>query len=129
VSCADDRLSGGDRRRSEPGGWRSEEGRSPPHVAAIIPALPTERKLAMGKTTQQWVLEIAIALENWRTSRADSVKVEMEVTTPSGAVEYLVRSIPAADREAVRDALPVLLPADFSEAAWRIRQAATRLPI
>jgi hypothetical protein len=83
----------------------------------------------MGKTTQQWVLEIAIALENWRAMPKDSVKVEMEVTTPSGAVEYLVRSIPPEDREAVRDALPVLLPADFPEAAWRIRQAATRLPI
>ena len=83
----------------------------------------------MGKTTQQWVLEISIAMENWRTVRKDSVNVEMEVTIPSGAVEYLVRLIPAEDRLAVRDALPVLLPADFSEAAWRIRQAATRLPI
>ena len=42
---------------------------------------------------------------------------------------YLVRSIPAEDREAVRDALPVLLPADFCEAAGRIRQTATRVPI
>ena len=82
----------------------------------------------MGKTTQQWVLEIAIALDNWRTMRKDSLTVEAEVTTPSAAVDYLVRSIPAEDREAVRDALPVLLPADFSEAVWRIRQAATRLP-
>jgi hypothetical protein len=83
----------------------------------------------MGKTTQQWVLEIAIALENWRTVRKDSVRVELEVMIPSAAVEYLVRLIPAEGREAVRDALPVVLPADFSEAAWRIRQAATRLPI
>ena len=82
----------------------------------------------MGKGTKQWVLEIAIALENWRTMRKDSVEVETEVTTPIAAVEYLLRSIPAEDREAVRDALPVLLSADFSEAAWRIRQAATRLP-
>jgi len=83
----------------------------------------------MGKTTQQWVLEIAIALENWRTMPKDSVKVETEMTTPIGAVEYLVRLIPPEDREAVRDALPVLLPLGFAEAAWRIRQAATRLPI
>ena len=83
----------------------------------------------MGKTTQQWVLEIAIALENWHTMRLDSAEVEMAVTTPIAAVDYLVRSIAVEDRAAVRDALPVLLPADFSEAAWRIRQAATRLPI
>jgi hypothetical protein len=82
----------------------------------------------MGKTTQQWLLKIAIALENWRAMRGDSVEAEMAVTTPSGAVEYLVRAIPAGDREAVRDALPVLLPADFSDAARRIRQAATPLP-
>jgi hypothetical protein len=67
-------------------------------------------------------------LKDWLTTRKESVKVEMEVTTPRGAVEYLVRSIPAEDREAVRDALPVLLPGNFAEAAWRIRQAATRLP-
>jgi hypothetical protein len=82
----------------------------------------------MGKTTQQWLLEIAIALENWRPTRRDSVEAEMAVTTPSGAVEYLLRAIPPEDREAVRDVPPVLLPADFSDAARRIRQAATPLP-
>ena len=82
----------------------------------------------MGKTIQQWLLEIAIALENWRAIRRESVEAEMAVTTPSGVVEYLVRTIPPEDREAVRDALPVLLPADFDEAARRVRQAATPLP-
>ena len=42
---------------------------------------------------------------------------------------HLLRRGDPEDREAVRDALPVLLPADFPEAAWRIRQAAARLPI
>ena len=69
----------------------------------------------MGKTTQQWLLEIAVALENWRAMRGDSVDAVMAMTTPSGAVEHLVRAIPAEDREAIRDSLPVLLPADFSE--------------
>ena len=27
----------------------------------------------MGKTTRQWLLEIALALENWRAMRRDSV--------------------------------------------------------
>jgi len=45
-------------------------------------------------------------------------------------VEYIVRTvIPAEDLEAVRDALPVWLPVEFSEAARRIRQAATPFPI
>ena len=74
----------------------------------------------MGKSAQQWLLEIAIALENWRAMRRASVEAEMAVTNPSGAVEYLVRSIPADDREAVCDVLPVLLPADFAVAAQRI---------
>ena len=78
----------------------------------------------MGKSAQQWLLEIAIALRTG-AMRRDSVEAEMAVTNPSGAVEYLVRSIPADDREAVREVLPVLLPADFAEAARRIRQAAT----
>jgi hypothetical protein len=81
----------------------------------------------MRKTVRQWLLEIAVAVENWRTVRRQSVDVEMALRTPSGVVEYLVRSIPAEDREAVRDALPVLLPPDFAEAARRIRQAATPL--
>jgi hypothetical protein len=47
------------------------------------------------------------------------------VITPSGVVEYIIRTeVPAEDGEAVRDALPVWLAADFSEAAWRIREAA-----
>jgi hypothetical protein len=51
------------------------------------------------------------------------------VTTPGGAVEYIVRTqVPAEVREEVRDALPVLLSPDFSEAARRIRRAATPLP-
>jgi hypothetical protein len=73
------------------------------------------------------LLEIATAVENWQTMRKDSV--EMTVTTPGGAVEYVVRTqVPAEVREEVRDALPVLLSPDFSEAARRIQQAATRLP-
>lgn len=52
------------------------------------------------------------------------MEVEM-VITPSGVVEYIIRTeVPAEDGEAVRDALPVWLAADFSEAAWRIREAA-----
>ena len=82
----------------------------------------------MGKTARQWLLEIATAVENWQTMRKDSV--EMTVTTPGGAVEYIVRTqVPAEAREEVRDALPVLLSPDFSEAARRIRQAATPLPL
>ena len=82
----------------------------------------------MGKTARQWLLEIATAVENWQTMRKDSV--EMTVTTPGGAVEYIVRTqVPAEVREEVRDALPVLLSPDFSEAARRIRQAATPLPL
>jgi hypothetical protein len=82
----------------------------------------------MGKTTKQWLLDIAIALENWHALRRESVEAEMAVTTPIGAVEHLVRAISPEDREAVRDALPVLLPADFDEAARRLRPAATPLP-
>ena len=82
----------------------------------------------MAKTAREWLLEIATAVENWQTMRKDSV--EMTVTTPGGAVEYIVRTqVPAEDREEVRDALPVLLSPDFSEAARRIRQAATPLPL
>jgi hypothetical protein len=81
----------------------------------------------MGKTAREWLLEIATAVENWQTMRKDSV--EMTVTTPGGAVEYIVRTqVPAEVREEVRDALPVLLSPDFSEAARRIRRAATPLP-
>jgi hypothetical protein len=81
----------------------------------------------MAKTAREWLLEIATAVENWQTMRKDSV--EMTVTTPGGAVEYIVRTqVPAEVREEVRDALPVLLSADFSEAARRIRRAATPLP-
>jgi hypothetical protein len=79
----------------------------------------------MRKTVRQWLLEIAVAVENWRTVRRQSVEAEMALTTPSDVVDYLVRSIPAEDREEVRDALPVLLPADFARAARRIRQGAT----
>jgi len=81
----------------------------------------------MRKSVRQWLLEIAVAVENWRTVRRQSVEAEMALTTPSDVVDYLIRSIRAEDREAVRDALPVLLPADFAEAARRIRQAATPL--
>jgi hypothetical protein len=82
----------------------------------------------MRKTPREWLLEIATALETWHTERRASVEAGM-VITPSGVVEYILRTeIPAADREAVRDALPVWLAADFSEAAWRIRKAATLLP-
>jgi hypothetical protein len=81
----------------------------------------------MAKTAREWLLEIATAVENWQTMRKDSV--EMTATTPGGAVEYIVRTQVAAEvREEVRDALPVLLSADFSEAARRIRRAATPLP-
>ena len=48
----------------------------------------------MGKTTKQWLLEIAIALETWRALRRESVDAELAVTTPIGAVKHLVRAIP-----------------------------------
>jgi hypothetical protein len=82
----------------------------------------------MAETAREWLLEIATAVVNWQTMRKDSV--EMTVTTPGGAVEYIVRTqVPAEVREEVRDALSALLSPDFSEAARRIRLAATPLPI
>jgi len=47
------------------------------------------------------------ALETWHTERRVSVEAGMAIT-PSGVVEYIIRTkVPAKDREAVRDALPV----------------------
>lgn len=83
----------------------------------------------MSKTVREWLLEIAAAVEKWPTMPKDSVEVAISVSTPSGVVDYITRNhIPPDIREAVSDALPVLLPADFAEAARRIRQAATPLP-
>jgi len=80
------------------------------------------------KTPREWLLEIATALENWHTVRRESAEMKM-VITPSGVVEYIIRTqVPTEDREAIRDALPVWLPADFPEAAWRTRKVATTLP-
>jgi hypothetical protein len=42
----------------------------------------------MAKTAQEWLLEIARAVENWPTMRKGSV--EMTVTTPGVAGEYIV---------------------------------------
>jgi hypothetical protein len=51
--------------------------------------------------------------------------VAISVSTPNGVVEYIVsKHIPAEDREAVRNALPVLMTDDFLVAAQSIRQTA-----
>jgi hypothetical protein len=81
----------------------------------------------MSKTVREWLLRVADVVEQWPTMSKDDVAVAISVSTPSGAVKYIVSTIPAEDREAVRAALPVLNTEDFSVAAERVRQAAASL--
>ena len=75
--------------------------------------------------TAKWLIKIATALETWHTMPPDDVGVAMTVTTPFGAVMYILnRQIPAAERAAVLAAVPAVLTEDFAEAARRVRQAA-----
>jgi hypothetical protein len=49
----------------------------------------------MGKTTRQWLLEIALALENWRAMRRDSVVLlagPSELDTLTSSLNHCRRS-------------------------------------
>jgi hypothetical protein len=81
----------------------------------------------MAKTTREWLLEIATAVANWPTMQKDLGGGGGDYPQRCGGV-HCPHADPAEDREEVRDALPALLPADFTGAARRIRQAATPLP-
>lgn len=76
------------------------------------------------ETVKDWVVKIAEAVETWRTMRPDSVEIAMVTETPSGAMTYLVNTIPAQYRDAVRVVLPTLTTQDFSVAADQIRESA-----
>ncbi len=81
----------------------------------------------MSETVQEWLLKIAEAVESWEKMRKDDVEVWLVTLTPSGAVTYVVdKHVPAAYREAVRKALPILTTDDFPAAARYIREAASR---
>lgn len=78
--------------------------------------------------TREWLLKIAKALEDWPTMTKDDVAVAMTVSTPAGAVAYIVnKHIPAEARTAVSAALPTLATDDFAVEARRIREAAESL--
>ena len=81
----------------------------------------------MRETLRDWLLKIAKAVEEWNTMPKDDAAVAISVSSPSGAVTYIVSTIPAKDREAVRAALPTLNTDDYSAAAQSIRQAAASL--
>ena len=81
----------------------------------------------MSKTVREWLLEVAKAVEGWPTLPKDDAAVAISVSSPNGAMTYIVSKIPAEDREAVRAALPTLDTDDYSVAAERIRQAAASL--
>ena len=71
----------------------------------------------MSETVQEWLLKIAEAVESWEKMRKDDVEVWLVTLTPSGAVTYIVdKHVPAAYREAVRKALPILTTDDFPAA-------------
>jgi hypothetical protein len=82
----------------------------------------------LSKTLRAWLQEIAKAVEKWATMPKNSVEVAISVSSPLGAVMYIVnKHVPAEDREAVCAALPDLNTDDFAVAAQRIRQAAATL--
>jgi hypothetical protein len=80
-------------------------------------------------TTKQRLLEIANAVENWPTMHKDDAEVAISVSTPAGAVEYIVsKHIPTSEeRMALRAVLPSITTSDFAAAALRIRQVADAL--
>ncbi len=79
-------------------------------------------------TTRQWLLKIAKAVEDWPTMSKDDVEVAISVSTPAGAVKYIVnKHIPADERAAVRAVLPELTTEDFAAAAQQIREVAEAL--
>jgi hypothetical protein len=75
------------------------------------------------EAVKDWVLRIAEAVETWQTMRPDSVEVAMVTETPIGAMTYIVNTIPAQYREAVRAVLPTVTTKDFSAAAKQIRES------
>jgi len=78
--------------------------------------------------TRKWLLKIAKAVEDWLTMPKDDAAVAISVSTPTGAVEYiLTKHIPTEERAAVRAALPTLTTDDFAAAAQQIREAAEAL--
>jgi hypothetical protein len=80
-------------------------------------------------TTREWLLKIAKAVEDWPTMPRDDVAVAISVSTPAGAVEYIVnKHIPTEERPAVRAALPTLTTDDFAAAARQIREVAGDQP-
>ena len=78
--------------------------------------------------TRDWLLKIAKAVEDWPTMPKDDVAVAMSVSTPAGAVAYIVsHRIPTEERAAVRAALPTLTTNNFAAAAQQIREVAEAL--
>jgi hypothetical protein len=49
----------------------------------------------MSKRVREWLLKIAKAVEGWPTMRKDDAEVAISVSSPSGAVTYIVSTIPA----------------------------------
>jgi hypothetical protein len=78
-------------------------------------------------TTREWVLKIAQAVEDWPTMPQDSVEVAMSVSTPAGAVTYILSKVPTEERTKVRAGLPTLTTNNFAAAAQQIREAAEAL--
>jgi hypothetical protein len=78
-------------------------------------------------TTREWLLKIAQAVEDWHTLPQDSVEVAMVVSTSTGAVTYILSTVPPEERTRVRAGLPTLTTDDFTAAAQQIREAAEAL--
>ncbi len=79
-------------------------------------------------TTKEWMLKIAEAVEAWPAMRQDNVEVWMAVSTPAGAVTYVVNNhIPTEERAQVSARLPTLTTDDFGAAARQLRDAAEAL--
>ncbi len=77
--------------------------------------------------TRKWLLKIAKAVEDWSTMPKDDAAVAISVSTPAGAVKYILTHIPTEERQSVRAALPTLTTDDFAAAAQQIREAAEAL--
>ena len=79
-------------------------------------------------TTREWLLKIAKAVEDWPTMPKDDVAVAISVSTPAGAVAYIVsKHVPTEERTTVRAVLPTLTTDNFAAAAQQIREAAEAL--
>jgi hypothetical protein len=78
-------------------------------------------------TTREWLLKIARAVEDWPMMPQDNVEVAISVSTPAGAVTYILSKVSPEERTRVHAGLPTLTTDNFAAAAQQIREAAEAL--